>query len=371
MYLFLIKIIILFLLSIIKFIKFCYFLIKNFKINISYKNYNDNMGFEKLNIEFKQFTLNSCGLPFDQIELENYCKTNTIIPNFNNYIMNNLKIYINFFLIKNVCGFLNSNIKGDFYIGIDDFGNIKGIPYLGLFPLYYLYIYIYFISYYTTNSNIYEKFNINFIKIIVNKLNNKHPNINKYLRKKKKYYEELGNYNKAIEDWNKKRAKFYQKLYILGNLYRKEIIKFIQQEDFNNPIIKIFKSKYFFEDKIFIEINNKNNPYYWIGKWKDYKLSIMQKIKPQKSIKLVKSTFYKYKSIPLYLISTFELLPYWISKYNIETYVIHISIKKNNDNSKYINNNIFHERCITSQEEPYIKNTLYEQNNNFFNNNKN
>ena len=180
-----------YLLKILGLIKLFNFLIKNYIISISYIKYNENIGFETLYIEYKKFTLNLYGLPFEHKELEEYCNTNTLIPNFNNYIIKNLNMYINTYLIKNICGFLNSNIEGHFYIGIDDFGNIKGIPYLGLFPLYYIYVYIYIIIYWCVNSNeyissIYNKITIKFIKVeFCKNINNKiHPQIYKYNEKK-------------------------------------------------------------------------------------------------------------------------------------------------------------------------------------------
>ena len=93
--------------------------------------YDDNIGLETYNREFKVFNFYSGGL---EISNDNAI---TLIQNkkwiFNEHIMNNIKSMISVYLPKYTCAFLSSNMNEDanLYFGIDDIGNIIGIPYQG------------------------------------------------------------------------------------------------------------------------------------------------------------------------------------------------------------------------------------------------
>ena len=157
--------------------------------------YNDFIDKETLNIEYKKFTFNIAGLPIDIKQAEYYCNNN--IFEFNTYVINNIYKYFECFLLKNVCAFMNSQINGDFYIGVNDLGFIEGIPYLGILPIELitkkmyeiLFTYLKFKSNNEDNNeiNLKEIIKINFINI---KLPEKptetiHPEYNRYLKKKR------------------------------------------------------------------------------------------------------------------------------------------------------------------------------------------
>jgi hypothetical protein len=84
-------------------------------------SFNDYIGFETINKEYKEFTFNCAGINIDNKLAEKYCYNNNF--KFNEDVLENLKKYIKVYLPKYACSFWNSKIqKSKFYIGVNDFG---------------------------------------------------------------------------------------------------------------------------------------------------------------------------------------------------------------------------------------------------------
>ena len=92
-------------------------------------SFNDYLGKESLDKEYKEFTFNLAGLRIDKKLADEYCTSNKF--DFNDAVTANIKKYIKTYLCTNACANFNSNIDGKFYIGVNDDGFIKGIPYQG------------------------------------------------------------------------------------------------------------------------------------------------------------------------------------------------------------------------------------------------
>jgi len=353
------------LLKIINFPLFVYYLIYNvFNINISNIRYNTNIGSENLNREYKLFTFIH-NIPLDIEEAKYYCKSNKLLPDFNNYVLLNLYIYIKIFLQKNIYAFLNTNINGHFYIGVDDNGNIKGIPYNGIFPIKFLYLYIHFILYfYSNNNDVYKYIKINFIKISVNKISIEkiHNEFKKYIKDEKYYINILNNYKKSYNEWLYNYKNITRKLVDLANdkESREKIIDYIKNNNNNNynKVLDIFYSSYTFENIKGNEIktikNDETNGYSWIMKWKDYECDKLLHKKPIKPSCL--KYYDKIKSIPFRLINCLELNLFWLkNNKNMDLYVINITIKKHNSNEKYLYFNKLPIRSTNINGTPYVK----------------
>jgi hypothetical protein len=112
--------------------------IKNYEdsqVSVKLKSYvlGNYIGFEEdLQNEFKEFYLKldiSSFLTFE--EIKHMVLTGELCRGFNEIMFCNLKQYINIYLPKYISTFANTEeiSEGHFYIGINDFGEITGIPF--------------------------------------------------------------------------------------------------------------------------------------------------------------------------------------------------------------------------------------------------
>ena len=301
-------------------------------------NFNDYLGSETLYCEYKEFTLNnyfSCKINAMTLDrAEYYCQTNKF--EFNNIILTNLKIYFSFYLPKYISGFINSNLNGEFYIGIDDRGLVKGVPYCGNIPYEFLKTELSK----TITILIKDKLNvikfkdiieIDFIKISCHDIittNTHHSKYTEYLIEKDKHHKEHLNNSNKYNKWKRKYDMVSQKLVDLANNKptRNKIINYIKKIDNNNPVIELLLSNYKLEPKTGIDIEkvkqDPTNVYYWVTKWKDEITVKLQKVKPTFKHNL------SFKNIPInLLINSSEMIPYWM-KYNndMNLYIIRIKI---------------------------------------------
>jgi hypothetical protein len=298
--------------------------------------YNDYIGSEDLHHEYKEFTLNQTGsgnLKIDKKYADEYCLTN--IFDFNKAIISNLKEYIKVYISINTCAFFNSNIEGNFYIGVNDDGFIKGIPFQGELPIKEIESYIYkILSENVTNHslgdiNFYKCVKINITKIIqpdkpTEELN---PEFSKYLRKKKKYKEKLEKYDEDIKDWRIRFEFVNQKLFKLINNIESRIIliEYIKSIDPSSPVITLLYTNYQevyqpHEVVLYLKEDEKS-PYYWITRWKDMMIKKLRKEKPE----IIKSL----PNVSINLImNVADMIPWWIHcNKSMNLYLIHVVFK--------------------------------------------
>ena len=88
---------------------------------------------ETLQNEYKEFCIKSNIFKYyTQEELDYIIKTGKLAYNFNNMILDNIKMYCNIYVPKYASAFANSNINdGNIQIGVNDNGEITGIPFFG------------------------------------------------------------------------------------------------------------------------------------------------------------------------------------------------------------------------------------------------
>jgi hypothetical protein len=305
-------------------------------------SFNDYIGFETINREYKEFTFNCAGIDIDNKTAEIYCHENIFY--FNKDVINNLKKYFKVYLPKYATSFWNSKIKkANFYIGVNDFGMVKGIPYCGNISIDKLKLEIYkTINTYVLclndhHFNFNDYINIKIIKINgpdkpKYKINNK---FSEYLIKKEKYMEKYNNYINQLNDWRDTLLSISQnKLVNLVNSKntRNDLIKYIYKCDKNNKFIELLKTNFKLENKTHDEImeikDDINNIYYWVTRWKDTTIE---------KIRCKKPTFncnFNQHNLPLNLITSIsEMTPYWFhNNDNMNLYLIKIKFKIiNND----------------------------------------
>jgi hypothetical protein len=314
-------------------------------------SFNDHIGIETINKEYKEFTFNCTGIDIDNKSAEKYCYNNKF--DFNEDVLKNLKKYIKKYLPKYACSFWNSKIyKAKFYIGVNDFGIVKGIPFCGEISTIKLTQYIYKII----NKNIVclndDTFSFNkYVKINLIKVRGpektKHkinPNFTKFLIEKEKYIKYYNDYIRKLNEWRNKILSISQtKLVDLVNTNntRQEIINFIFLHDPDNKFIDLLKSDYKLEKNqhefVMNVKNDINSIYYWITRWKD---TTREKIRCQKPI--LEYNFNNH-NMPINIITSIsDMIPYWYhNNNNMNLYLIIIKFKHINNNYifKHFDNN--------------------------------
>jgi hypothetical protein len=310
-------------------------------------SYNDNIGVEELEREYKEFTFNLAGLVFDSKIAEQYCFNN--IFNFNESVLINLKKYIKTYATVNACASFNSNLDTEFFIGVNDDGFIKGIPYCGELPIEKIQTYIYKILSESLKNSLLGSINIKeFLKINITKINKpvkpiekNHPEFLKFLKRKSKHKELLDKYDKDMKDWKIRFDFANQKLFKLINNFESRIIliEFIRSIDPNSSVIKLlysdYKEIYRPHDEVVREKENINSSYYWITRWKDMTVSKLRKEKPI-PIKSLPNT-------PLNLIMNVgEMIEWWMHyNKNMNLYIVSIEFKTSEFGIKFSSDNLF------------------------------
>ena len=297
--------------------------------------YNDNIGLETENIEYKVFNFYSGGLLLSNDDAIILIQNKKWI--FNNSILNNIKSMMSLYLPKYACAFLSSNMNEDanLYFGIDDIGNIIGIPYQGEINVSELKDYMKTIlnDNIKTSHDLDELINIEVIKVDNNLKNEKikaiHPDLKDYLKHNETYNILKNKYRRKRQVWENLSVRYNNKICELVNNpdTRYELLKFIEYHDFNNCVIKLLKSNWKLKPFTFQDIsNNKNDKhsiFYWVTHWKDTMLAFIKTIKPKFNYKFPTSIF---PSTIIMLIK--PMLAYWFkSNPNMNLYLLKFTFK--------------------------------------------
>ena len=313
-------------------------------------NFEDFIGPETLNREYKEFTFNLTGLGYDYKESIGLCESNSF--EFNSQVISNVEKYFESYVPKNIVAFYNHvsnkiyqsslndsnylvnsddsnnpiNVEGEMYIGISDDGFILGIPYQGELPIdmltsrFYKYLEKN-VSKSAFKGNLQDFVKVNFIKLDfpIAKLSEykgqSHPDYSKYLESKAEYDRIKQIKTEAYEDWKIRYSFFQRKLVVLLNSPESRIllIKFIQEREPTNPIIQLLESGKLVEDIPAHEITkvvvDKTNPYYWASSYKDYMEEVLRLQRPKPS-----RTEFPESSTPFNLLnSVSKMIPYWLA----------------------------------------------------------
>lgn len=304
-------------------------------------DFDDFIGSETVDREYKEFTFNYTGTGIDNRLAENYCKSNEFI--FNEQVIQNTKKCLKCFVPKYISGFLNSNINGTFLLGVNDFGYVKGIPFSGKIPIKYFKDKIFKIANKHVQCwgikngvpNINPTFDYrNYIKVKFIKINKparpSEPYSRKFqqfLIKREEYYLAQKQHAENLQKWRVRFSFVNQKLIDIVNNYETRIvlIDYIKKRDPDNSVIDLLLTDYKLEYR-----NHENvsmlkevitNPYYWVTRWKDEMIAIVRSEKP-------KPPDFNYQNTPINLIvGSSEMIPHW-THYNedMNLYVIQIQI---------------------------------------------
>lgn len=291
---------------------------------------------ENIETEFKEFYLKispDSVLSLDEI---NFIVSKGIyLKKLNQLIFLNLKKYLIYYLPKYLSCFINTKINGKLVFGVNDIGEITGIPYLGQMKVNKIYQFINSIVYKYLDGidDISKYYEVKVIKLSkdVSILDDSADEYIQDMNKRNSRYKII--IEKFIKDkklWLEKIAVFNTKLlYILNNLeLREELIRFIEKFSKNKNIIKILETqeRFSYDKDMYYRIKDRNHIFFWVAKFKDFKISELQEIKPRKKNlpSLVNNSM---------ILSRISNMRYRFLKNNknLNYYIIEINIKNNNN----------------------------------------
>ena len=98
---------------------------------------------ESINSEYKEFCLQHVSSMYNKNEISIILNSGKLCDDYNSLVYQSLQHYFFTFVPKYISSYLNANTFGDIFIGIDDTGEITGIPILNninhniIYGLYY------------------------------------------------------------------------------------------------------------------------------------------------------------------------------------------------------------------------------------------
>lgn len=314
--------------------------------------FNEFIGKETISREYKEFSFFKDSLSIDIKQSEKYCETK--IFEFNESVFSNLKIYIKEYIPKYTCSFLNSNIEGELFIGINDYGLVKGIPYQGEIDREYIKLKIMKTLKNSIKNDNFDNIDIDIdiefleVKSPSKPISEYHEDYIIYLNKKKIFEKKYNEFLMKIEEWKNKYYILNYKLVDIVNTFetRQQLKSFIKENDENNQIINLLNTDYKLPIMHGFEIKDikldKNNPYYWVTTFKDKIVDEYKKNKP-----IFKENFNK-SNIPYnLLISLSDMIPYWMNyNKNMNLYVLKIKIKKNKIKNSFLYYDFIHKKWL-------------------------
>jgi hypothetical protein len=327
--------------------------------SISYKsNYvsDEYLEDENREREYKTFTFNLKGLNIELEDAVKLCISNKF-NELNPKVISNLREYLKYYSSKYLSGFFNTKISGKLFIGIDDWGVLKGIPFKGDLPIEMLTAKFYqYLKSSTQNKQFIGDLE-NFIKLKFIKIyypdeklkmyaQQQNPEYIKYLEKKAEYDKIMSIHREEFENWKIRYSFAQQKLiHLLNNSETRLLIidciknhvssltdsipnilenklKVIKRLETGEkiPLLDGTETSDFFADS--------SNPYFWASEWKENKCKelLLEKPKPPKIL-------FPELNTPYNLInSVSNMIPYWMSNNSdMNLYLIQIDFNYNHE----------------------------------------
>ena len=297
---------------------------------------------ESTDLEFKEFYLKiSPDFILSSEEIFKIVHLGSWDTNLNRIINMNLRSYIRYYVPKYISCYMNSNINGNLIFGINDFGEISGIPYQGELDIKSLNVYLKkVIKSYTKGIDDFNKisFEVKKLDIDVNILDDlvfdQIQDMNQKIAEYKRINMEYKSKKiKWLREMNKYSTKFYN--IMNRNESRKKLIQFCKENSANKDIIDLLES----DEEIPVVLNevfykrfrDKNDVVHWAGEFKDYNIEKLSESKPSRG-EMPKLTN---NCLILRRISDMRLR-FLKNNSDINYYIINIKISgKQNDNVVY------------------------------------
>lgn len=309
--------------------------------------YQQNLGVENEEREYKIV----CFIPTD---IDNKDKVENLKSGlwiYNKIVNGTIIRYLNTFLPKYIASFSNpkSNLKyGEFYLGVNDDGIVHGIPYDGELLIDFIknqleIIFDEKIRSVNNNKNEYkEKTLIELIKLHKKDYYDYIDYYNEYIKNQEKEKTKLNKYLNYKKKWEKLFLKYICKLHEIINdpQIRIEIINFIK-DNCKNKLLMLellvelrSNKKYKPVSYNYIEKyrNDDTNIFYWVTRFKDYRVSFLKSIKP------INPKLYYNDTTPSYMLSNIpNMIPFWLYKNkSLNIYLIKITMPGNISENNFL-----------------------------------
>lgn len=280
--------------------------------------FNEYIGKEKFGTEYKGFSFYKTGLPIDVEKAEQYCQDKLF--EFDDLTLSNINAYIEQYVPRYACGFVNSmddfESKNEIYFGINDFGLVKGIPCKKILNKDIIENKIKT----TLDSFFKSSLKVGFTVELINvdcdtvpfPITKVHEKFTKYLSKKEEYFKR---YTAFTQEANIVKEKYdiinFKLVDIVNNpIQRKQLQDYIRTIDPTNPVITILDTDFMLQQISGEDLRDlkkdKNNPYYWVTTYKDSMIEEYKKCKP-----VFNELFRQHTPLNI-LISVDEMIPYWV-----------------------------------------------------------
>jgi hypothetical protein len=310
--------------------------------------YQQNLGVENEEREYKIV----CFTPTD---IDNKDKVENLKSGkwiYNNIIHTTIIRYLNTFLPKYIASFSHpkSNVKfGEFYLGVNDDGIVHGIPYEGELLIDFIenQLEIIFEKKIRSINNdcktdYKQKMIVKLIKLYKEDYYDYIDYYNEYINNQEKEQIKLNQYLNLKKNWEKLFLKYVCKLHEIINdpLIRLELIDFIKERCKNkllmlDLLVELRSNKQFNAVSYnYIEKyrNDVTNIFYWLTRFKDYRVSFLKSIKP------INPKLYYNDTTPSYILSNIpNMIPYWLHKNkSLNIYLIKIIIPGNISENNFL-----------------------------------
>jgi hypothetical protein len=299
--------------------------------------------------EFKEFSLKFDPIKYLDIEsIKEIVETGVVGDDFNEIIMMNIDHYFKFYLPKYISAFGNVRPEDEtdilpetasFYIGVNDFGEITGIPFIGEIDKDHINEMIKSIKIFMQVENIDEllsmikievielKKDLKYIEDPLEEILSKHSEKNLEIKKMyKDYFEKQIEWISLIEKYTIKMA-----TYLNDVSYRNKIADYIRSKTSDPEYLNIadqlngtYKFTLLSGIEIMEEKNNQLNVYHWLTSYKDDTIDYIKQIRPSRPQVSHKSNheMFEYQFIKLThlrkrFIASNKDIKYYILKINI------------------------------------------------------
>lgn len=247
---------------------------------------------ELINVEYKEFCFktNLFNL-YSKKDLNAFIVSSFLLKDFNELIIKNIKKYIYVYVPRYVSAFHNSNFdeKYLFYIGINDYSEITGIPFNGNLKIFIMYIKSYIKRIVKENVK-----DICCIKIDCEIIENEIDTdilsddylqdiLRKYNEEKQRYQQKYNKYILDKKDWIGDILFFKGKLQdVINNQSIKiNFVEFLENKNLLNSFPEVYKDTHSIpSNEVKFVKNNPNNMIYWLIKFKDEKMKNLMIRKP-------------------------------------------------------------------------------------------